>query len=97
MSRNLCCVVAVLALGHPLAGVRAAKPKLSWTVYVASDNCPDYTWGLTEEQTRQILSDETARCGATASTGAISTTQPKLPARREIGSSCPPARPAHRN
>ena len=28
-----------------------------WTVYVANDNCPDYTWGLTEEQTRQAFAD----------------------------------------
>ncbi|HPM85363.1 MAG TPA: hypothetical protein PLF81_31890, partial [Candidatus Anammoximicrobium sp.] len=29
----------------------------TWTVYVANDNCPDYTWGLTEEQTRQAFAD----------------------------------------
>ncbi len=29
----------------------------AWTVYVTNDNCPDYTWGLTEEQTRQAFAD----------------------------------------
>ena len=28
-----------------------------WTVYVTNDNCPDYTWGLSEEQTRQAFAD----------------------------------------
>jgi len=23
-----------------------------WTIYITNDNCPDYTWGFTEEQTR---------------------------------------------
>ena len=38
--------------------VRAGEPDArQWTVYVANDNCPDYTWGLTEEQTRQAFAD----------------------------------------
>ena len=38
--------------------VRAGEPDAGqWTVYVANDNCPDYTWGLTEEQTRQAFAD----------------------------------------
>jgi len=39
--------------------VRADEPPDArpWTVYVANDNCPDYTWGLTEEQTRQAFAD----------------------------------------
>ena len=28
-----------------------------WTVYVANDNCPDYTWGYSEEQTRRAFAD----------------------------------------
>jgi len=28
-----------------------------WSIYVANDNCPDYTWGYTEEQTRQAFAD----------------------------------------
>jgi len=28
-----------------------------WTVYITNDNCPDYTWGYTEEQTRQSFAD----------------------------------------
>lgn len=29
----------------------------SWTIYITNDNCPDYTWGYTEEQTRQAFAD----------------------------------------
>ncbi|HUT32355.1 MAG TPA: glycosyl hydrolase-related protein [Planctomycetota bacterium] len=28
-----------------------------WTIYVTNDNCPDYTWGFTEEQTRKAFAD----------------------------------------
>ncbi len=28
-----------------------------WTIFIANDNCPDYTWGLTEAQTRQAFAD----------------------------------------
>ncbi|NIR00908.1 MAG: hypothetical protein GTN78_12020, partial [Gemmatimonadales bacterium] len=28
-----------------------------WTIYVTNDDCPDYTWGFVEEQTRQNLAD----------------------------------------
>jgi hypothetical protein len=28
-----------------------------WSIYVANDNCPDYTWGYTEEQTRKAFAD----------------------------------------
>ncbi len=28
-----------------------------WTIYITNDNCPDYTWGFTEEQTRQAFAD----------------------------------------
>ena len=28
-----------------------------WTIFVANDNCPDYTWGWTEAQTRQAFAD----------------------------------------
>lgn len=43
-------VLAAVAAG----GAVAAPP---WTVHVANDNCPDYTWGLTEEATRQAFAD----------------------------------------
>jgi hypothetical protein len=29
----------------------------AWTIYIANDNCPDYTWGYSEEQTRQSFAD----------------------------------------
>lgn len=28
-----------------------------WSIYVVNDNCPDYTWGYIEEQTRQAFAD----------------------------------------
>lgn len=36
---------------------QASRDDDRWTVYVANDNCPDYTWGYTEEQTRQAFAD----------------------------------------
>lgn len=48
-------VVALLspAAAAPCGEIHPAE----WTIYVANDNCPDYTWGLTEEQTRQAFAD----------------------------------------
>jgi hypothetical protein len=40
-----------------LLGVLGATESAEWTVYVTNDNCPDYTWGHTEEQTRQAFAD----------------------------------------
>ncbi|UCG48292.1 MAG: hypothetical protein JSU94_00665, partial [Phycisphaerales bacterium] len=28
-----------------------------WTIYITNDNCPDYTWGYTERQTRKSFAD----------------------------------------
>ncbi len=28
-----------------------------WSIYITNDNCPDYTWGFTEKQTRQAFAD----------------------------------------
>jgi len=50
----------LLALPLLAPAAAAAEPRddaAAWTVYVANDNCPDYTWGLTEEQTRQAFAD----------------------------------------
>ena len=50
----------LLALPLLTATAAAAEPKddaTAWTVYIANDNCPDYTWGFTEEQTRQAFAD----------------------------------------
>jgi hypothetical protein len=40
-----------------LSGSLGAADWAEWTVYVTNDNCPDYTWGYTEEQTRQAFAD----------------------------------------
>jgi len=34
-----------------------AREAGAWTIYITNDNCPDYTWGLTEEQTRLAFAD----------------------------------------
>jgi hypothetical protein len=39
-----------------LAADRPAEPN-SWTIYITNDNCPDYTWGYTEEQTRKSFAN----------------------------------------
>ena len=46
---------SVLAMVMLVCGGRLVAAE--WTIYVANDNCPDYTWGLTEEQTRQAFAD----------------------------------------
>jgi hypothetical protein len=48
-----------LAAEAPSDAPRAPPPNdaARWTIYVTNDNCPDYTWGLTEEQTRQAFAD----------------------------------------
>ncbi len=53
------CGLAWLLLLPPLAlGVQTAgQDPASWTIYITNDTCPDYTWGLTEEQTRQSLAE----------------------------------------
>lgn len=48
----LCLVVAA-----PLAMAEASTGTSEWTVYITNDNCPDYTWGYSEEQTRQSFAD----------------------------------------
>jgi len=41
-----------------LASRRRVEQDFSkWTIYITNDNCPDYTWGFTEEQTRQAFAD----------------------------------------
>ena len=49
-------LLAILA-GTPLSSAADAPDQDPWTIYIANDNCPDYTWGLTEEQTRQAFAD----------------------------------------
>ena len=48
MNRLLVCCGACLLVA------RAQQPRSAsqWTIYLTNDNCPDYTWGFTEEQSR---------------------------------------------
>ena len=45
----------IAATGRSAEQATAAEPL--WTIFIANDNCPDYTWGLTEAQTRQAFAD----------------------------------------
>ncbi len=52
------CLLALL-FTMPTASLGAdslAEPN-DWTIYITNDNCPDYTWGYTEEQTRKSFAD----------------------------------------
>jgi len=53
------CVAAlascIAATGRSAEQATGAEPQ--WTIFIANDNCPDYTWGLTEAQTRQAFAD----------------------------------------
>ncbi len=48
--------LVLLLTGWAAAGPDRTDPA-DWTIYVTNDNCPDYTWGYTEEQTRQAFAD----------------------------------------
>ena len=53
-------MLAIVYFALTLAVVTAAQTPedaSKWTIYITNDNCPDYTWGLTEKQTRQSFSD----------------------------------------
>ena len=55
---HLVVVAVCLVLTAAVNAVAVAPEEASeWTIYVTNDNCPDYTWGLTEEQTRQSFAD----------------------------------------
>lgn len=49
------CVTGCLMLAIPAPAAFAAEP--AWRIHVTHDNCPDYTWGFTEAQTRQAFAD----------------------------------------
>ncbi len=57
MRRKLCSLAAWIMVALPLSSSQAQDDGSQWTIYVTNDNCPDYTWGLTEEQTRQSFAD----------------------------------------
>jgi hypothetical protein len=55
-------IVVFLAVGFFLSVIGSAFAKSpddvsEWTIYITNDNCPDYTWGFTEEETRQNFAD----------------------------------------
>jgi hypothetical protein len=59
--RFVCLVLAIPLMLEPSPSLSAADPASAdasrWTVFIAHDNCPDYTWGFTEEQTRWAFAD----------------------------------------
>jgi hypothetical protein len=38
-------------------GTQTQQDISQWVIYITNDNCPDYTWGYTQEQTRQSFAD----------------------------------------
>ena len=57
MLRRVC--IGLIALAA-IPGSGVARPPIdasTWTIYITNDNCPDYTWGLTEEHTKQAFAD----------------------------------------
>ena len=56
--RHLRIVAAICAsAAASSAATPAPKDAAMWTIYVTNDNCPDYTWGYTEKQTRKAFAD----------------------------------------
>jgi hypothetical protein len=49
--------MCAIALSVTLLCDAVSEEAAEWTIYVANDNCPDYTWGLTEDETRQAFAD----------------------------------------
>ncbi len=58
MDRIAWLTILCVVVGHA-TGAHGRSPGKGdrWTVYITNDNCPDYTWGYTEEQTRQAFAD----------------------------------------
>lgn len=50
-------IAGVLLATSILSGITESDKPSEWTIYITNDNCPDYTWGYTEEQTRQSFAD----------------------------------------
>ena len=49
--------IALMQLCFLANTTQIATDASEWTIYITNDNCPDYTWGYTEEQTRQSFAD----------------------------------------
>ena len=51
-------LLGFLVLGLAGSALATTRSDVSqWTIYITNDNCPDYTWGYTEEVTRQSFAD----------------------------------------
>ena len=56
--RFLRCSAAAAAMAATRPGRAASEPAHEqWTIYIANDNCPDYTWGNDELQTRRNFAE----------------------------------------
>lgn len=53
----MCETIALIQLCFLINTTQIATDASEWTIYITNDNCPDYTWGYTEEQTRQSFAD----------------------------------------
>jgi len=53
-------VLSIVYFALTVAGAMAAQTPedvCRWAIYITNDNCPDYTWGLSEKQTRKSFAD----------------------------------------
>jgi hypothetical protein len=53
----MCAMKIVVGFVLLLSGAVQAIDAGEWSIYITNDNCPDYTWGLTEDETRQAFAD----------------------------------------
>jgi hypothetical protein len=55
--RQMPAIKSFVGLIMLLSGNTIATDPGAWRIFITNDNCPDYTWGFTEEQTRQAFAD----------------------------------------
>lgn len=57
LMRRIASVFAGVLIATASATLLGADAPPPWRIYIANDTCPDVTWGLTEEATRQAFAD----------------------------------------
>ncbi|MDH4238850.1 MAG: hypothetical protein OEW48_04750 [Phycisphaerae bacterium] len=58
VNKTLCWLAVCLILAMvTTTGAQLQADTSEWTIYITNDNCPDYTWGLTEKQARKSFAD----------------------------------------
>ncbi len=57
MTRAAAVTLALVLASGALCQIASEGDVSLWTIYITNDTCPDYTWGLTEEETRRALGE----------------------------------------